>query len=254
MRPNSASLTMRDPAMAALMGALPGPNFGAVRAPRAGFRGSSNPTGRGRGRATADFGFGFGDDAGADVSADYGDDAGAEAGFGHHKHHKAHHGHHKHPHIAAHERMLAETHHRMRMLDPNGSSRVKIEGYSFPFGQNITLGTAAAINATLQPNAMIKPVQVFMNAPSYGFVTISSLLIANVNAILGTSDDAGNYSAQTLRTYTKLPLLDMSTRATVAGAYTGLVPPGFASSFVYPFTVTIMGPAVLAGNAPPSLI
>lgn len=245
MRPTSASLTMRDPAMAALMGALPGSNFGALR------RGTSQPTGRGRGRSSADFGFGFGDEAGADAGADVEGEYGADMGA-HHKH--KHHGHHKHPHIAAHERMLAETHHRMRMLDPNGSSRVKIEGYSFPFGQNITLGTTSAINATLQPNAMIKPVQVMMNAPSYGFVTISSLLIANVNAILGTSDDAYNYNANALRTYTKLPLLDMSTRATVAGAYTGLVPPGFAPAFVYPFTVTVMGPAVLAGNAPPSLI
>ena len=250
MRPTSASLTMRDAAFAALMGALPGPNFGAARAPSLprSFGGRSS-------RGTASFGFGFGDDAGADISADYGDEAGADAGFGkHHKHHHGHHGHHKHPHIAAHERMLAETHHRMRMLDPNGNSRVKVEGYSFPIVFNLTLGTVSSPNATLQPNAMIKPTQVFMNAPAPAFVLISQLQIANVNAILGNADDAIFYSAGSFRTYTKLPLLDMSTRATFAGTYTGLVPPGYATSFVFPFTVTIQGPAVLAGNAPPSLL
>ena len=243
---------MRDAAFAALMGALPGPNFGATRArslPPPNFgRGSSNP-GRGRGHG-ADFGFGFGDEAGAEVAADYGD----EAGFGKHHHHKHHGHHHKHPHIAAHERMLAETHHRMRMLDPNGNSRVKVEGYSFPIVFNLTLGTASSPTATLQPNAMIKPTQVFMNAPAPAFVLISQLQIANVNAILGNADDAIFYSAGSFRTYTKLPLLDMSTRATFAGTYTGLVPPGYATSFVFPFTVTIQGPAVLAGNAPPSLL
>lgn len=253
MRPTSSMLTMRDPAMAALMGALPGPNFGA--APMR--RGMSTPTGRGRGRrATAEFGFGFGDDAGGEYGADVEGDMGADYGAHHHKHKHGHHGHHghKHPHIAAHERMLHETHERMRMLDPNGNSRVKVEGYGFPIVQNVTLGTAVAIFQTLQPNAMIKPTQVISNAPVPGFVTLSNLLIANVNAIIGASDDAYNYNPNALRTYSRLPLLDMSTRATIAGAYTGLTPPGYAPTFVFPFSVTLYGPSVLAGNAPPSLI
>jgi hypothetical protein len=239
-------LTMRDPAMAALMGALPSQNFGAMR------RGTSTPTGRGRGRSSrtgAEFGFGFGDEG------DYGADAGADAGadYGHHKHHP-HHGHHKHPHVAAHERMLAETHSRMRMLDPNGSSRVKVEGYGFPITQSVILGVVSNIFQTLQPNAMIKPTVMVTNAPVPGFVSLSSVLIANVNTIIGGSDDAYHYNPNSLRTYSRFPLLDMSTRATMSGTYSGLVPPGYAPAFAFPFTLTLYGPAVLAGNAPPSLI
>lgn len=247
----SQDLLMREPALAMLMGALPeGNHFG----------------------FGDDYGFGFGHQAlsAYDPSMNIGYDYGADYGFGappagpaapphhpmlrHPAHHPSHphHPHHAH-HVAMHHdlRDPSSTMSRSMLLDPNRNSTVKVERYSFSFSPtaNLVLGTASNIPTfTQQPSTSIKGQRVIMNAPMPGFVLISSLQIANVNVLVGGTEDAFTYSAGAQGVMLDLPRLDPQNRATSAGAYTGALPPGFTAGSTFQFIITLQGPATLAGG------
>lgn len=239
---NANDLAMRDPALAALMGALPG-NFGV------------DPLSQ-----QAPFGADFG---GMQYGADFGltpqlalhpayhpftglaapaAPAAAPAAPG-----------------AVHPAVLAawqsqqtqDAHSTARegLLNPNKYSRTKVERYSFSMTQALVLGTALAFSTTLQPNATIRPQRVVMNSPAPNFVTLSSLQIANVNVFIGGTEDAWTYSVGAMGVMLDLPTLDPAYRATAGGNYTGYVPPGFAAAFAYTFVITFQGPAAIAGSA-----
>ena len=258
-------LVMREPHLAALMGALPqGNNFGF---------GDDYP-----GLPPA-AGYGFGLQSSMDVSANlglpgfgYGFGYGAGYGFGappahpghmHHGHHPAHPAHPAHPghpahhHAAAHAALAmqlqnpASTAARTMLLDPNRDSTVKVERYSFSFSPtaNFVLGTASNIPTfTQNPSTSIKGQRVVMNAPSAGFVLVSTLQIANVNVFVGGTEDAFTYSAGAQGVMLDLPRLDPQNRATSAGAYTGVLPPGFTAGNSYQFIITLQGPSTMAGG------
>jgi hypothetical protein len=139
---------------------------------------------------------------------------------------------------------------RARLLDPNEHSRLKIERYSFSMSPevNFVLGTPVAFEATLQPNTRIRAQRVVMNAPVMNFVLIDSLQVANVNVLVGTTEDAYTYNANGQGVMLDLPTLDPANRATVSGSYTGLLPPGYASEFSYQFIVTFQGPSTIVGG------
>lgn len=120
MRPNSRSLAMRDPALAALMGALPGSDFGADWE-RSRF-----------GHMAGDFGadYQFGEDAPAPAGAP--NQAQLLALWNQHK-----------------QKMTA-TARRVNMLVPNADSTIKIEGYSFSIAAaQVFLPVAANTNLSL---------------------------------------------------------------------------------------------------------
>lgn len=140
---------------------------------------------------------------------------------------------------------------RTMLLDPNRESTVKVERYSFSFSptQNLVLGTASNIPTfTQQPSTSIKGQRVIMNAPLAGFVLISSLQIANVNVLVGGTEDAFTYNAGAQGVMLDLPRLDPQNRATAAGAYTGVLPPGYTQGNAFQFIITLQGPATLAGG------
>lgn len=245
MRPSAMSLAMRDPALAAVMGALPGTDFGrdARRsqyapqhyapsyAPR-----YARPVQR---RAPADFGYGFGWDYGAE---------GAPPAIAPHpaaRHHpemvKAWHHHHQ---------LMGHTAARAALLDPNENSLLKIERYSFSLTNSFTLGGAGVplVDMTLQPNTKIRPQRVVMNAPAPNFVLLSGLQVANVNAFVGDLEDAFTYSALAQGVALDLPTLEPANRLTVSGNYTGFIPPGFATGFPFTFIATVQGPSTIAGG------
>ncbi len=148
--------------------------------------------------------------------------------------------------------MVAHTHRAEMMLDPNKHSATKVEGYSFslnPLTGAFTLGTASSFSGTLQPNARIRPIKVIVNVGFPGMVTFTNIQVANVNAIIGQTDDAISYSYLVQGAYVHLPPMDMSTRASMAGGYTGFVPPGYTEGATnYLLALTFQGPAALAGN------
>lgn len=242
---NMHLLAARDPAMAALVGAIPGHDFGVER--------------------TQDHRFGFGfspyDPYAHSMGYEYGDDYGDDHGFG------DEYGFGAPPRgPAGAPRMLrrpmmrrppppmmdpTSTMHRTMLLDPNRNSTVKVERYSFSFSPAaaLVLGTASAIASfTAQPSTSIKGQRVITNAPSPGFVTLSSLQIANVNVFVGTTEDAFSYSALAQGVMLDLPRLDPQNRATAAGNYTGVLPPGFTAGAAFTFVVTLQGPSTLAGG------
>jgi hypothetical protein len=239
MRPNARQLAMRDPALAALMGALPGTDFGS--------EGGSDFAG--------DFYGDFGDEMSGDTlyGADYGGDFGmfgaaaaAPAAA------PAHHG--MNPQMIAlwkkHQAVQKHTMHRVGLLKPNGSSLVKVEGYSFSINQTIAaLGVAQALLLTGNPQVDIRPIRVTMNAPSVGFATIADIKVSNVSATVGTTGDAFKYSILGVGAHMKLPMLTPAIPATVTGNYTGFLPPGFVGGTPYLFEACFEGPAILAGGS-----
>ena len=163
--------------------------------------------------------------------------------------HPMHHGHH----MARHWEMQnpSSTMSRTLLLDPNRDSIVKVERYSFSFSPttNLVLGTASNIVPfTQQPSTSIKGQRVIMNAPVPGFVLISSLQVANVNVLVGGTEDAYTYSASAQGVMLDLPRLDPQNRATSAGAYTGVLPPGYTQGNSFQFIITLQGPSTLAGG------
>jgi len=239
-RPFANELVMRDAALAAAMGALPSADYG-------------NDVGADFGD---DFGFGYDDDddlmyAGFGVAPPAAPGGARVRTVGRGMAPMAPHPAAVHPAIAKHALTVAHTNARSLMLDPNKYSTLKVEGYSFtinPTTGNIVLGTASGISGTLQPNARIRPEIVLTNVAWPGFITLTQIEVANVNALLGQTDDAVVYSFLTLGKHMKLPPMDMSTRASFSGSYTGFVPPGYTSGAMFLFGLTFQGPAALAGN------
>jgi len=219
---NAALLVQRDPAMAAIMGAMGG--------------------------ASADFGdeigeFGddsdFGDDFGFTGADDFGDDFdfGTDSKGGD---------------MVAAKRALAfkRVQQRRALINPNANSSLKVERYTFSISENITLGTAQAF-ATLtgQPDVTIRPQRLTCNAPSPMFAFFQVIRMANVNITVGTGqEDAFNYNANGVGQSLDMPTLNPANRATILGNYTGFTPPGFIPATVVPFTVTFKGPATLVAQ------
>jgi len=145
----------------------------------------------------------------------------------------------------------ASTLSRTLLLDPNRDSKVKVERYSFSFSPttNLVLGTASNIGTfTQQPSTSIKGQRVIMNAPVPGFVLVSSLQVANVNVLVGGTEDAFTYSAGAQGVMLDLPRLDPQNRATASGAYTGVLPSGYTQGNSFQFIITLQGPSTLAGG------
>jgi len=243
MRPNARQLAMRDPALAALMGAIGGngADFGSDFG--------------------ADYGADYGDEMagdtlyGEDMAGDFYGDFGAFGAFGAAAaaaRAPAAHG--VNPAMMAlwkkHAAVQKHTQTRVGLLKPNGSSLVKVEGYSFSINQTIAaLGTPQALLLTGNPQVDIRPIRVTMNAPSVGFATITDIKVSNVSATVGTTGDAFKYSILGVGAHMKLPMLTPAIPATVTGNYTGFLPPGFVGGSAFLFEACFEGPAILAGGS-----
>lgn len=137
---------------------------------------------------------------------------------------------------------------RVRMLNPNEGSTVKIEQYLFPMSQTIVIGVATVINMTNQPDVTIRPKRLMMNAPVPGFVNITTVQVANVNVTVGAGQawDAFFVSALGVGVALDMPTLTPSNRATITGLSTVLVPAPLVAGN-YTFSAAFIGPAQMAG-------
>lgn len=251
---NMNHLVARDPALGALLGAIPGHDFGYSRPSPA----AMYPMLAAAALATPPVPaprFGFGDEYG------FGHGVPSQWGFGsphphamahhpQHPHHPSHPGHHPSHHMTAWQH-AASTEGRTMLLDPNRHSTVKVERYSFSFSPAaaLALGTASALGTfTANPSTSIKGQRVVTNAPAAGFVTLDSLQIANVNVFVGTTEDAYTYNQGAQNVVLDLPRLDPQNRATASGDYTGMLPVGYSSGQPFKFVITLQGPSTLAGG------
>lgn len=149
----------------------------------------------------------------------------------------------------AHRTRMSRAAKRELILDPNKGSSLKIEGYDFSINFAIVLGGAGAtaFSVVRQPAVKIRCERFEVNAPSYGFVTLSSVQVSNVNGLVGGLADAFRYTAQAVGTRLSLPTIEPYTPVTVSGNYTGFVPPGFAIGQAYTLSFGFLGPARVAG-------
>jgi hypothetical protein len=207
MRQNAKSLTLRDPALAALTGAIAGADFG------------------------IDYDSGFGDDFGDDaVAMQMSSKPSAQQlmALWHKK--------------QAEDRATMQ---RQRALYPNRGSSHKVERYTFSVNDNVVLGTAQAISLSGTPAVTIRPQRVTINAPTVGFARISEIKVANLSATLGGEEDAFNYNANGVGQELDMPTINPSTQASILGTYTGQVPVPFVTATTFRFCGTFKGPASL---------
>lgn len=214
MKTNYQNLAMRDPAAAALVGAIQGDDFGVEFA----------------GGMYSGMGIEFGQDDwtlyGAEsinVPAPTKEQA-----------------------LSAFAQMHAQKTHaarRARILEPNAGSPVKIETYFMNVSQDLTLGTNGAISASQNPATNFRPQRVVMNAPAPGFATVSDIKASNVSAQIGGTADAFMFSAQAVNTHLDLPTLTPANSLTVTGNYTGFVPTSYVAATTFKFCAGFVGPA-----------
>ena len=232
MRPTPAMLARRDMALAAAIGISNPADFGADFGGDVG----SDYYGYASGEAGVDAGFGFGADATAMAPA-----AAAQIANPMHPAHAAN----TRAILAQHHAKSARTNQRASLLHPNKGSDVDIERYDFTLSQSVTLGTASALAMSLQPGVTVRPQRCVFGAPSLGFATISAILIANVNALVGGSTDAGIYGPASFGVHLDLPTLTPANKMTINGNYTGLTPPGFPAAFAFLFVASFQCPATV---------
>lgn len=233
----AGALAMRDPAEAALMGALPGSHFAGEGSAR---MGAASTFG-------AEMGGTFGDESpyGAEVGMH---GMGAFGAFG-----AAAPGGAIAPHQPSQAQLMAMWHHhnarhqhtqrRMHILHPNQGSEVQVTRYVFTLTQLFVLGTPQAFNVARFPTTAFRPQRLVTNVPSPGFVQLDSMQIANVNAFVGGSDDAFTYSAGAQGVTIDLPTMQPNTPATMTGSYSGLTPPPFTIANPFNFIMSFQGPA-----------
>lgn len=253
MGPSSHDLAARDPAMAILMGAMAvaGADFGGAPVDF----GNDYSTAYGQDYSAA-YGFGLASAYDPSLNIGWGWGFGAPPAAPAAPHPLARHAPPPHPAVAAaawahHPANPSSTHSRSFLLDPNRDSTIKVQRYSFSFSPtaNLVLGTASSLGTfTQNPSTSIKPQRVITNAPQPGFVTLTTLQIANVNVFVGGAEDAFAYSPLAVGVMLDLPRLDPQNRASASGSYSGVLPAGFTAGTSYQFIVQLQGPATLAGG------
>lgn len=133
---------------------------------------------------------------------------------------------------------------RLRLLEPNRGSELKVERYTFGIQTNITLGTAAAIApVSNSPDVNFRPQRVTMNVPSPGFIFVTDARVANVSFVVGGSIDAWQFNANAVGESLDVPTLTPANRATWTGSYSGLVPTPLSGSGSYTVVMSFTGPA-----------
>lgn len=245
MRPNAQQLSMRDPALGALLGLIGGSDFGGEAIEL---------------QAGADFGAEFGYNDFSPVGAEFGNEfnpyaaMGAEFGSFDWAGDPAAYGAEFGAAAAAPsaQQMVAmrnaavakarKTAQRASLLEPNRGSAVKVERYSFGLSQALVVGTAAAIVLAGNPSVDIRPQRICTNVPGPNYVYLTLIQVANVVITVGTGvEDASDYSNVAVGTMLDLPTLSTQTPARVTGNYFGFVPATYVVGAATFFTTSFKG-------------
>jgi hypothetical protein len=252
----STDLAMRDPALAAAMGILPGGgDFGSDFGRSYEFAGEyGNKTAGFSGRNWQPQ---FGHESlealtrygnyQPEFSADFGDDYGLDAPPGAMVPHGPHGLHPQHARALRElEYLRRRTHDREMLLEPNKGSSTKVERYDFSLNTLLTIGTAATIDdMSLQPAVTLRPNKLICNVPAPGFILLTTIQVANVAITVGQGTDAWNYNPGALDSRLDAPTLSPANRATISGTYTGTAPVPFSAGDSFVFVATFQGPATI---------
>jgi len=132
---------------------------------------------------------------------------------------------------------------RLRLLEPNRGSELKVERYTFGIVAYCTLTVPGTLGNSNSPDVNFRPQRVTMNVPSPGFILISDARVANVSFVVGGSVDAWQFNANAVGESLDVPTLTPANRATWTGTYTGLVPTPLSGSGSYTVIMAFTGPA-----------
>lgn len=218
-------LMRRDPALAALLGAMPkGADFGAD-----------------------DFGDDYGDDMG--YAGSFGDDMGYAGSFGDDFGLAK-----PPPHAAlASKRVAAMTARREHLLNPNKNSLVKTESYKFNVDINgVTntipkFGTADTLSGSNTPDTWFRPERATLNVQDAGLVLVTDIKVGNVSGQVGGSSDGFDLSPLGVGSgKLSLPLMNPSTKAKFTGSWTSFIPPARVPGSEYHLTLGFVGFATMA--------
>jgi hypothetical protein len=213
MTPNSRHLALRDTALAALVGALPGSNFGADY----GYGSDYNPSFGGAPQFGTEFGH-------------IGDDPTPQN-------------------MAAAWNAVKQTKQRQAILEPNAGSSSKIQRYGFAVNQDITVGTPQQLGggAALggNPETHFRPQRITVNAPGVGFILLDTIKVANVGVLVGGTHDAFDFAPQGVGQSLDVPTISPANRINVLGAYTGTAPLPLVAAAAFKVCVSFKGPATM---------
>lgn len=132
---------------------------------------------------------------------------------------------------------------RDALLYPNAGSSTKIQKYVFAVNQTIVNQTAVAIAASQNPQTQIRPQRVTCNTPQEGWGTLTNVQLANVNVLVGGTIDMFDFSARAMDSQMDLPTLSPANAVQVAGAYSGLLSPGYPAGANYIWALSFKGPS-----------
>jgi hypothetical protein len=230
---NARQLAMRDPAMAAAVGAIGGSDFG-----NDGFGDETYLGGDDMSPFCGDFGNeGF--------AGDFGGDFGAAMVPARPTQQQA---------LGAWQAMRTRkvrATQRVAKLDPNMGSDLSVERYSFSLSGNFVLGTAGTFGTDFSgsPDTDFRPQIITANAPAPGFAYLSNLKMANVSVTVGPGEeDLFGISGPSWGRSMDMPTLTPSNRANADGRTTTFVPPGYAPASTYTLALNFKGPSKLAGG------
>ncbi len=221
---------MRDPALAAAVGAFGGSDFGSEGFGDETYLGEDSPF-------AGDFGFGyspFGGDFGGAAVVPAKPTAQQAIGAWN-----------------AMRARNARATQRVAKLDPNMGSDLSIERYSFSLSEDFALGTAAAWGTDMSgtPDTDFRPQVITANAPAPGFAYLSNLKMANVNVTVGPGEeDLFGISGPSWGRSMDMPTLTPSNRANADGRITAFTPPGYTPAATYTLVLNFKGPSKLAGG------
>jgi len=220
-RNNSAALAARDPARAALLGAISGSNFGVDRRSRFGRDvqfGSPEFGADVWGNMPPVPGYGFGADAAPTPQAMQ------QAWYNQ-------------------QRQQMANQRRDQLLEPNKDVTAKVERYSMPVSQAITIGTAnTTISMTGNPTVFLRPQRVVTNVPCPFFAFLTRMSVANVNILVGPGvQDAYDYNSEAQNTTLDVPTLSPANPITIGANYTGLIPASYNNGLATFLTISFIG-------------
>jgi hypothetical protein len=135
---------------------------------------------------------------------------------------------------------------RELILDPNRGQVLKLARYSCTLSRTFTLGKPCALSMKNSPASTIRVKRVVTNVLHANFVMMCLFVTANVAVTLGDVEDAVTYAPFSNVRVDWATMSPMNEFA-FSGYYTGLCPAPYMLNNDFTFTISLFGPAHLAG-------
>ena len=119
-----------------------------------------------------------------------------------------------------HDKRRAATAERLKIINPNGGSDVKINDMSFGLVKKVVLGVPSFFEMHESPDAHIRIAQFKANVDTHGMFYIRDLRIANISVLIGGSVDAADLGEILAGCEPMTP----ANRCKAYVEYTGLIP------------------------------